>query len=284
MSMRLSIITINYNDQEGLLKTVRSVVGQSVQPYEFIVIDGGSTDGSREVIEEFKSAFSYWVSEKDKGIYNAMNKGIDRASGEWCLFLNAGDILHYNNVLSSLDKADIHTDIVCGNVWVLTEQPYLKKAPDSISMDYLYGNTICHQSALIRTEILKKHHYDESLRIVSDRKLFLQALILDNASYQHVDVDLADYDVNGFSSKNRFLSEQEYRGVLEDMLPARILADYGKRSEGALFGVTPYEKMFLEIGKRKYRRPVYRIVRSLMVVISWFKPGASFVKAFPKKP
>ena len=282
--MKLSIITINFNDRDGLLKTVRSVVGQTARPYEFIIIDGGSTDGSLEVIEEFKSAFSYWVSEKDQGIYNAMNKGIDRATGEWCLFLNSGDCLHDDNVLSGLDKADVQADIVCGNVWVLAEQPYLKKAPDTISMDYLYGTALCHQSALIRTDILKKYHYDESLRIVSDRKLFLQALILDNASYQHVDIDIADYDVTGFSSKNRFLSEQEYRNVLEDLLPERILADYGKEKEGALFGVTPYEKMFLEIGKRKYRKPVYRIVRCLMVFMSWFKPGASFVKSFPKKP
>ena len=280
----VTLVVPVFNMETYLKRCIESLLRPSYQKIEILLVDDGSTDGSREVIEEFKSAFSYWVSEKDQGIYNAMNKGIDKATGDWCLFLNAGDCLHDNNVLSSLDKADVHADIVCGNVWVLTEKPYLKKAPDTVTMDYLYGNTLCHQSALIRTDILKKYHYDESLRIVSDRKFFLQALILDNASYQNVDIDLADYDVTGFSSKNRFLSEQEYRDVLEDLFPERILVDYGKRKEGALFGVTPYERLFLEIGKRKYRKPVYRIVRCLMVFISWFKPGASFVKSFPKKP
>ena len=95
---KISIITVNYNDREGLKKTIESVINQTWQDFEFIIIDGGSTDGSREVIEQYKDKIDYWISEPDKGIYNAMNKGIKAASGEFLLFLNSGDRLIDKNI------------------------------------------------------------------------------------------------------------------------------------------------------------------------------------------
>ena len=89
----LSIITVNLNNCDGLQKTIDSVVGQTFTDYEWIVIDGGSMDGSRELIEQYADCLAYWCSEPDNGIYNAMNKGISRATGEWLLFLNSGDSL-----------------------------------------------------------------------------------------------------------------------------------------------------------------------------------------------
>ena len=274
--MKISIITINYINREGLLKTVRSVVGQTIAPYEFIVIDGGSTDGSKEVLEEYQKYFSYCVSEPDKGIYNAMNKGIDKATGDWCHFLTSGDSFCHEKVMEQLENAGVDADIIVGNVRLLSNPPRLKKAPESVSLDYLYKNTICHQGALIRTSILKKYHYDEKYRIVADRKLFVQALILDGVSYASVDVDIADYDVTGMSSLNRIPSEQEYRHVLEELIPARIRIDYGKRHEGALYGMSSYEKLFLEIGKRKWKKPVECIVRCFLRVASVFFKSARF--------
>lgn len=274
--MKISVITINYNDRDGLLKTVQSVVGQTVAPYEFIVIDGGSTDGSMAILEDYREHFSYCVSEPDEGIYNAMNKGIDKATGEWCLFLNSGDSFCHEKVLEQLESAGVDADIICGNVNILSDPPRLKKAPESVSLDYLFGSTICHQGALIHTSILKKYHYDEKYRIVADRKLFVQALILDGASYAPIDVDIADYDITGMSSMNRTPSEQEYRRVLEELIPARILVDYGRRQEGALYGMSSYEKLFLEIGKRKWRKPVECIVRCFLRVSSLFFKSARF--------
>jgi len=86
MSTKLSIITINYNNCAGLKRTIDSVVSQSFKDYEWIVIDGGSKDGSKDLIEQYSDSFTYWVSEPDNGIYNAMNKGIEKANGEWMLF------------------------------------------------------------------------------------------------------------------------------------------------------------------------------------------------------
>ena len=88
--MKYSIITVNYNNKEGLRNTIESVIHQTYRDFEFIVIDGGSTDGSAEVLKEYDSQITYWVSEKDKGIYNAMNKGIAKATGDYLNFMNSG--------------------------------------------------------------------------------------------------------------------------------------------------------------------------------------------------
>ena len=100
---QISIITINYNNASGLEKTIRSVVEQTYNEYEYIIIDGASSDKSKEVIQEYQRYIDFWCSEKDSGIYNAMNKGIQKASGEYLLFLNSGDVLNNSAVL-----ADIH--------------------------------------------------------------------------------------------------------------------------------------------------------------------------------
>jgi glycosyltransferase involved in cell wall biosynthesis len=100
--MKLSIITINYNNAEGLKRTIESVTGQTFRDFEYIVIDGGSTDGSTDVINEYADHISYWVSELDKGIYNAMNKGVAAAHGEYCNFLNSGDIYYNNEILANV--------------------------------------------------------------------------------------------------------------------------------------------------------------------------------------
>ena len=96
---QISIITINYNNASGLEKTIRSVVEQTYNEYEYIIIDGASSDKSKEVIQEYQRYIDFWCSEKDSGIYNAMNKGIQKASGEYLLFLNSGDVLNNSAVL-----------------------------------------------------------------------------------------------------------------------------------------------------------------------------------------
>src|SRR4051812_22804100 len=99
---RLSIITINYNNVSGLRKTVESVVNQTSQDFEYIVIDGGSTDGSVDVLKQYAKKIKYWISEPDKGIYNAQNKGILKATGEYCHFINSGDYLVKNDVIEKM--------------------------------------------------------------------------------------------------------------------------------------------------------------------------------------
>src|SRR4051812_43907208 len=113
MNVDLSIITINLNDSKGLEKTIASVVNQTFSNYEFIVIDGGSSDGSCDVMEKYKDKIDYWKSEQDGGIYNAMNKGLHQASGSYCLFLNSGDFLQSPHSLKSIEKVFAeHYDLI----------------------------------------------------------------------------------------------------------------------------------------------------------------------------
>lgn len=121
--MKLSIITINLNNKDGLEKTIESVVSQTFTDYEFIIIDGGSTKGDVELIKEYENKISYWVSEKDSGIYNAQNKGIKQARGEYLYFLNSGDALYENTTLEKVFKNDPHDPFICGS--------FIWKSPDS---------------------------------------------------------------------------------------------------------------------------------------------------------
>ena len=273
----ISVITINYNNDDGLRKTIDSVVNQKYDDYEYIIIDGGSTDDSVEIIKDYADRIAYWVSEPDKGIYNAMNKGIDVANGDYCIFMNSGDIFCETNTIERVVALGLNADIICGN----TIMPHRQEPPKDITFSSLYSGSICHQCAFIRTELMKKYKYDEKYKIVSDRKFFVQALILDNCSYKTVDVDIVEYDINGFSANNRALSDYEYSCVLEELIPERIRLDYGRRSFGGLYGDTDYEKFFIEIGKRNYRGLVFTISIMILRLISIFKRSATFSRIFP---
>jgi hypothetical protein len=157
----------------------------------------------------------------------------------------------------------------------------VKEAPSEISFEYLFSNSICHQCAFIKTSLMAKYKYDEKYKIVSDRKFFLQALIVDNCSYRKVPVMIVNYDITGFSANNPMMSRMEYDSVLEELFPARILSDYGRKSKGELYGPSMYDKLFLEIRGRKYRKLVYSMTVILLKVISIFKRSASFVAHFP---
>ena len=275
--MKLSVITINFNDQNGLRKTIESVVNQTYKSFEYIVIDGGSIDGSVDVIKEYEDKIDYWVSEPDKGIYNAMNKGIDVVSGEYCIFLNSGDTFCAADTIERVDSYGFNADIVCGN----TMMPYRHKPPVEITFKTLYSGSICHQCAFINSRLMRKFKYDEKYKIVSDRKFFIQALILNNCSYYTIDVDIVNYDINGFSSNNRSLSDYEHSCVLKELIPERIRMDYGRQTFGVLYGDTDYEKFFFEIGKRNYRRMIYSVSNILLRFIAVFKKSAAFSKIFP---
>ena len=156
--MKLSIITINYNNREGLRKTIESVVNQTCQDFEYIVIDGGSTDGSAEVIKEYSDKIDYWVSEKDNGIYDAMNKGIDKAKGEYCQFLNSGDDLYDNYVIEQIYPNLNESEIVVGKIFLSNIASPSEDIP-SVSMLRLFSKSLPHSSAFISTPLLKKYHY-----------------------------------------------------------------------------------------------------------------------------
>ena len=221
--MDYSIITINYNNCEGLRRTIESVVAQPCRDFEYIVIDGGSTDGSVDVIKRYAQQIDYWVSEPDKGIYNAMNKGVAQAHGEYCLFMNSGDMFHDKKVVELLHRFADKSDIIYGNAFRVDR---VVEYPDEITGFYMFNNAICHQSVLIRRDLLVQKPYEEDYKIVADWKHMFALLILQGASYRHVNITVCDYDTNGISTENWAQVLEEREKALKDMLPKRIYDDY----------------------------------------------------------
>ena len=219
----LSIITINYNDIVGLERTIKSVQSQTIQDFEHIIIDGNSDDGSKELIQNTQENYSYWISENDNGIYDAMNKGVARASGEYILFLNSGDNLSHSNALQDMSKHLGFTDFVYANINVKGgDIDFIKECPDKLSFRYLYDDVPPHQATFTRRAMFKKYgNYDISLKIVADWKFFILAVCKYNASYQYVDTTFSNFYVGGVSSKivNRQLMEHERNIVLEKEFP-----------------------------------------------------------------
>lgn len=204
--MKLSIITINRNDAPGLKKTIRSVISQSFRDYEFIVIDGASTDHSIDIIKQNEANIHCWVSEPDLGIYHAMNKGISRATGEYLYFLNSGDTFVSDDVLSDVFEHSISENFVCGNIiWdrkgTLTEDKGYKGRDWTFSLYDLYAGFLSHQAFLIHRNMFEKYGiYDERLRIMSDWKLFFIAIGIHREAVQYIDVTLSVYNTEGLSS------------------------------------------------------------------------------------
>ena len=199
----ISIITINYNDKVGLERTLKSVTNQTYKNVEYIVIDGGSTDGSNELLVQYNDKINYWISEPDKGIYNAMNKGILKTNGEYLLFLNSGDEL-FNSAILENNISFINThELIYFNINVVGEQEtFIKKYPQKITFSYLYVDTLPHPATFIKRSLFKKIGlYDEQLKIVSDWKWFIIALGKYNATYQHYDSILSTFYFDGISSK-----------------------------------------------------------------------------------
>ena len=235
--MILSIITINRNNAAGLEKTMQSVLSQALTDYEYVVVDGASTDDSVAVIERLAPAFGdrlKWISEPDRGIYNAMNKGIGMAQGEYLLFLNSGDFLVSPDVLERVSQAlkkEGMPPILYGNIIKLFPDGRTQRTSfingKEITLKVFYTLSLPHPSSFIRRSLFDKYGlYDESLKIVSDWKWFLQVVVLGGERATYSNIDVSFFDMTGISSANRSLRQQEGQLVLDSLIPPRILADY----------------------------------------------------------
>ena len=238
--MKLSIITINYNDCSGLKKTIESVWRQTARnEIEHIVVDGGSTDGSADYLQANTEKVNHWVSEPDKGIYNAMNKGIRMAHGEYIQILNAGDCLAADNVTERMLAAlaehsqEQSVDILYGNMLRVDSRGRVigKSGEVGRSLRQYYAATLNHDCAYIRRALFDEYGlYDENLRIVSDWKWYLQAIGLGKVAPIYVDIDVTLFDCGGISETNLALRQTERRRVLEEVLPPAVLWDYDHHS------------------------------------------------------
>lgn len=198
--MKLTVITVCFNDLEGLKKTIPSVISQTFQDFEYIVIDGGSTDGSQKYIKSW-SRINQWVSEKDSGIYNAMNKGVKMAHGEYCIFMNAGD--HFFSVcsLQQIVPQLKGKDYYCGRAITMEEnKAKLFIPPTEMTLYYQINDTLCHQSVFTKTDLLRNRPYSEELKIVSDWKQFFESWYLKKCSYESIQDIVSVFYLDGISS------------------------------------------------------------------------------------
>lgn len=239
---KVSIITINYNNAEGLKKTIDSVINQTYAGIEYIIVDGGSTDGSVELITRNQDKITTWISEKDRGIYHAMNKGIVMARGEYIQFLNSGDWLVDATVVSKIIDSLPDCDIYVGNVISIRPDGRVRYDQNrkEVSMLTFYRSTLQHTSAFIKKTVFSEYGmYDESLKIVSDWKHYLIAAGLNSAKVEFSDRYVSYFDTSGISHTNLELEKAERREVLESLIPGPILRDYDKYH----FAISQIERM-----------------------------------------
>ena len=220
--MKLSVITINYNNALGLKKTVASVFDQTLNDFEYIVIDGGSTDGSKELIEENSSKLAYWVSEPDCGVYQAMNKGITKASGEYLLFLNSGDYLSNPQSLQAAFDHRFTESIVYGDIQSNTTGELIQ-FPHQLKFSHFYHATINHQASFIKRRLFVSYGlYNEAWKIASDWEFFIRCLFLYGETSLHLNQVITVFDfTDGISARlaNLHTMKLERASILEQYFP-----------------------------------------------------------------
>lgn len=199
---KITIITVTYNAEKILEETILSVLGQTYNSIEYIIIDGGSTDNTINTIKKYSNQITYWISEPDKGIYDAMNKGISIATGEYILFLNSGDSLYSPQTIDlciNYVQKHIETDILYGNTILLFKSKKFLSTPENISELHSHM-PFCHQSCLTRSSILKKYKFNVDYKILADFDFF-RNLYTKNYIFSYCNIIIANYEAEtGISS------------------------------------------------------------------------------------
>jgi glycosyltransferase involved in cell wall biosynthesis len=259
--LKLSIITVNKNNAPGLEKTIQSVISQTYTDFEYIIIDGNSTDGSANVIKKHSAKINYWISEADTGIYNAMNKGIRKAQGEFCLFLNSGDWLINDSTLTKLFDELIHTEDagIYYTDSIATNHPYFEP-PKLIDINYLIVNNLNHQNSLIKRSLFLEHGlYSENYRIAADYDFWLREFWTYKTKFIYIKTNIAVYDSFGISSFSNFDSELEdaIRAVFGTLGESLVkLRRYSHSAYGTIVETYGYQKLLdfiIKIYKRILR-------------------------------
>ena len=223
----LSIITICYNEKQ-IERTCKSIVNQTWQNFEWIVVDGGSTDGTLDILEKYKDRINVLISEPDKGIYNAQNKGIKLAQGTYLNFMNGGDAFFNNTVLEKVFKNQEQTaDVLYGNCCIVDGNRRCNCAyPHPLDITYWLNYTLNHQSAFFKRDLFNKYGlYDENYKIAADKEKFV-CLFTAGCSFQYLPLLIASYDLTGLSAKNQVKSLEECRKINKEYLSHSVQYNY----------------------------------------------------------
>lgn len=197
-NQKVSVVTVCYNAVDTIEKTILSVINQTYQNIEYIIIDGGSKDGTVDVINKYRDKIAYFVSEPDKGIYDAMNKGIKAATGDWILFRNSGDMFFLNDSIEKLfllSKRKPNTDFLLANCRFFKDWGYLDAKPSILKKNYMDGMPAFHPSTLIKREIQQKYLFNIKYKNSADYDFFIEAFN-NGATYEYCDIILSLVDAN----------------------------------------------------------------------------------------
>ena len=296
--MKLSIITINYNNAEGIRRTLASVAAQTFRDFEHIIVDGGSTDDSVDIIRQYAdneairlegykairsenskadnlassphhlitSSPITWISEKDKGVYDAQNKGIRLAHGEYCYFLNAGDTFCADDVLERMfspnsliaSSPNRLPNILYGNEIIVDgngQRIGIARGVENPSFVDLYNSCMKHQASFIHRSLFDKYGmYDADMRICSDFDWFFRVIAFhDEVSLQYKDIDIAYFENTGISYHNPELCAKERQQILDCYMSKRMQRDYlllGKYPRLSRVGENKMVKLLLRIANK----------------------------------
>jgi glycosyltransferase involved in cell wall biosynthesis len=227
--MKYSIITVNYNNKEGLRRTIESVIHQTFRDFEYIIIDGGSSDGSTDVLLEYDKQIDYWISEPDNGIYQGMNKGIKQAKGDYLNFMNSGDCFYANDILQKVAHYGNDADIITGRDYHYSEekqQGHASVQPSYLSMITFFNATLDHQSSFIKRELFNNSLYREDLRLVSDWVFFLEKVVIEGKQVQFIPDIVCYRELAGLTAQQYNKNLQEKDEYLHGLLPIGVYKDY----------------------------------------------------------
>lgn len=215
----ISIITVVLNGEKKLDKTIQSVINQSYENLEYIIIDGGSTDKTVDIINNYKDKIDYWVSEKDDGLYDAMNKGIDIATGEWINFMNAGDELYHQSVLMNLFNNQNHqeVEIIYGNHEIIYPNGNIRFIKAGKTKNIWKGEQFSHQASFVKRNYLEKNKFNSCKKIAADFELYYKAL-QNYSKFKFQDLTIAKFEAGGVSDLKRINSIMERWEIVEKSL------------------------------------------------------------------
>ncbi len=197
-----TIITVCYNAANSIEKTILSVLSQNYPNIEYIIIDGNSTDNTIDIIKKYQFRISKWISSPDKGIYDAMNKGIDLTTGDYINFMNAGDTFYNENVLSCIANKNLSEEVIYGDAIMITESYSFYQLPLPLTQ-FVKTLPFCHQSSFTKTSLIKKFKFDISYRSAADFNLMYQ-IWLNKYRFKYIPIPMSIFDArNGFSSKHK---------------------------------------------------------------------------------
>jgi len=259
--MKLSIITINRNNAEGLRKTIESVVCQTFTDFEYIVIDGASSDGSVDIIKKYADKISYWVSEPDNGIYNAMNKGIKVAKGEYLQFLNSGDWLFSNTILENVFSLNRNEDFLYGNYYDKSSDIFI--TPPILSAFYFYKNTISQQCVFYKESLFSNYNlFNEENKVASDWEFFLKSIIFEDKSYFKIELIIVGQQPG--SSYDENISQVERKALLIKYFSKMVIQDYKLLDKLYNNPFFPYMEIFNN--EKKMRKLAKRIIKIYLII------------------